>query len=115
MSSPTAKKYESAFGKAGCSLVGSPTVSSTRHTPAIGLSATIVRVGFRGVKATSPLIELLADGVDPPTMICCAEILPIGHLRDRSELSRAEPMSWESHAGTRGKSYALGYVGRVKP
>jgi hypothetical protein len=74
-----------------------------------------VRVGFRGVKATSPLIELLADGVDPPTMICCAEILPIGHLRDRSELSRAEPMSWESHAGTRGKSYALGYVGRVKP
>jgi hypothetical protein len=79
-------------------LVGSPTVSFTRHAPTIGLSATIVRAGFRGVKATSPLIEFLADGVDPPTMICCAEILPIGHLRDRSELSRAELMSWQSKA-----------------
>jgi hypothetical protein len=42
------------------------------------------------------LIEFLAEGVDAATMICCAEILPIGHSRDRSGLARPELMSWES-------------------
>jgi hypothetical protein len=43
------------------------------------VGATIVRFGFRVVKATPPLVEFLADGVDPPSMICRAETFLIGH------------------------------------
>ncbi|HZJ31673.1 MAG TPA: hypothetical protein VFD21_08895 [Vicinamibacterales bacterium] len=43
------------------------------------MSATIVRLRLRIVKATSPLVELLADGVDPPPMIVRAETFLIGH------------------------------------
>jgi len=80
-------------GEVGRSLAGSPSVSASRLAPPIGVSATIVRFGLRVVKTTSPLVELLTDGVDPPPMIGRAEPLLIGHSEDRSELSRAELMS----------------------
>jgi hypothetical protein len=63
----------------GQPLAGSPTVSAARHAPPIRVSATIVRLRLRIVKATSPLVELFADGVDPPPMIVRAETFLIGH------------------------------------
>jgi hypothetical protein len=57
------------------------------------MAATVLRVSLRGVKVLPPFVEFFPDLVEPPSMICCGEKLPIGHRKNRSELERPELMS----------------------
>jgi len=77
-----------AFSCVHATLAGSATVRPARHAPPIRMTTTILHFGFRGVKVTSPFVEFLADGVEPPPMICGAETLLVAHSRDPTEPCR---------------------------
>ena len=50
-------------------LRGSPAICSAREAPAIGLSAPVVRFGFRGIEALSPFVEFVSQRVYAPSVI----------------------------------------------
>ena len=50
-------------------LCGSAAISTARKAPPIELSATVLRFGFRGIEAPSPLIEFVSQRVQAPSVI----------------------------------------------
>ena len=67
------------LGRSECALCGSPTIRSARNAPAIGVTATVLGFGLRRVEVTSPSVEFVAKGVEPPAMIGGVEVSPFGH------------------------------------
>jgi hypothetical protein len=56
-----------------------PAISSAREPTAVAVTAPVLSVALRGVEVPSPIVELLAQAVEPPLMIRGTETFLLVH------------------------------------